>query len=94
MYQVRLQRLSPLPLRWMKRNSSSWLSEKVRNVFLDYFAQENHLILPSSSIIPAKWRNVQPLYFVNAGMVSWRPIFMDEVKAPKRFEQGVANSQK
>ena len=77
-----------------KRNSSKWSSVNVRNTFLDYFKEENHLLVPSKSVIPAKWRNVQPLPFVNAGMVSWRPIFMNEIKTPQRFQQGVANSQR
>ena len=77
-----------------KRYSSSWTSVKVRDSFLSYFSKENHVIVPSSSVIPTKWRNVQPLPFVNAGMVKWRPIFMNEIKSPQRFENGVANSQK
>ena len=94
MLQIRLSRATKLVPWCKKRESSHWSSANVRKTFLDYFADKSHLIVPSNSVIPAKWRNVQPLPFVNAGMVSWRPIFMNEVKAPKRFEQGVANSQK
>ena len=94
MHKIGIGRSSRL-LPWcMKRNSSHWSSANVRRAFLDYFADQNHAVVPSNSIIPTKWRNVQPLPFVNAGMVSWRPIFMNEIKSPKRFEQGVVNSQR
>ena len=94
MFRLRLLRTQGLVPLCNKRNSSNWSSANVRSAFLDYFADENHLVVPSKSIIPAKWRNVQPLPFVNAGMVSWRPIFMNEIKTPQRFQQGVANSQR
>ena len=55
--------------------------------------------VPSSSIIPKKFKNENPtsqnqLPFVNAGMVRWRPIFLNKIPLPERFAGGVANSQK
>ena len=76
------------------RLSSTWSSANVRDKFLNYFEANNHCIVPSSSIIPSKWRNQAPLPFVNAGMVKWRPLFTNELQPPSRFANGVANSQK
>ena len=94
MFRLKLLRIQKCVPWCSKLSSSNWSSANVRNAFLNYFSEQNHLVVPSKSIIPAKWRNVQPLPFVNAGMVSWRPIFMNEIKAPQRFQQGLANSQR
>lgn len=75
-------------------SSSSWSSATVRETFLNYFESNSHCSVPSSSIIPTKWRNQSPLPFVNAGMVRWRPLFTNEIALPSRFESGVVNSQK
>lgn len=95
-----MNKVSLLRPKWPRKfiqcsKASNWSSSKVRSTFLDYFSNEHqHEIVPSSSVIPPKWRNVSPLPFVNAGMVRWRPLFMNELQAPKRFANGVANSQK
>ena len=80
--------------RQVSGSASDWSSDKVRRTFLDFFAQENHAIVPSSSIIPSKWKDTSPLPFVNAGMVKWRPLFTGSVSPPPRFANGVANSQR
>lgn len=50
--------------------------------------------MPSISVIPPKLNNENPLPFVNAGMVRWRPIIQNEIQPPSRFKNGVANSQR
>ena len=52
------------------------------------------LTVPSISVIPPKLNNENPLPFVNAGMVRWRPIIQNEIQPPARFKKGVANSQR
>lgn len=92
--------LSALKLRggqvWcvVSRKNSHLSSNKVRRTFLDFFTKENHLVVPSGSVIPPTFRNSNTLPFVNAGMVRWRPIFMNEIQPPERFKNGIANSQK
>lgn len=76
------------------RANSSWSSADVRDTFLRYFESNSHCTVPSSSVLPTKWRNQTPLPFVNAGMVQWRPLFTNEILVPSRFENGVANCQK
>lgn len=49
------------------------LSEKIRQMFLDYFRQNNHAIYPSSSLLP---HNDNSLTFVNAGMVQFKDVFL------------------
>jgi alanyl-tRNA synthetase len=91
---LRLLGYQPRSCHSSSRKNSFWSGSKVRQTFLDYFEREQHLIVPSSSVIPTKLRGESPLPFVNAGMVKWRPIFTDEVQPPARFMDGVANSQK
>ncbi len=93
MIRLKLHTISQLP-RCAKRYKSNWASSDVRAAFLDFFKDEKHEVMPSASIIPTKWRNISPPPFVNAGMVQWRPLIMNDVELPKRFENGVANSQR
>lgn len=55
--------------------SSKWL----RAEFLNYFQGLDHLILPSSSLIP---KEDPTLLFSNAGMNQFKPIFLGAQKAP------------
>ena len=43
----------------------TWSSAEARTAFIKYFEQQDHLFVPSSSVIPNK---VQGTYFTNAGM--------------------------
>lgn len=66
---------SPL-LRKMSSSSqhdpSTWSSSRIRQEFLDYFAQNNHTFVPSSSTIPY---DDPTLLFANAGMNQVGPRF-------------------
>ncbi|HTF99575.1 MAG TPA: alanine--tRNA ligase [Nitrospirota bacterium] len=47
----------------------------LRKLFLDYFAQRGHKIVPSSSLVP---KNDATLLFTNAGMVQFKGVFLGE----------------
>ncbi|XP_055346940.1 alanine--tRNA ligase, cytoplasmic-like [Paramacrobiotus metropolitanus] len=63
-------------------------SHEIRRRFLDYFAQNNHTIIPSSSVVP---HNDTSLLFVNAGMNQFKHVLLG-TEAPRH--RRVANSQK
>ncbi len=44
----------------------------IRNTFLDYFAREEHEVVPSSPLVP---RNDPTLMFTNSGMVQFKNVF-------------------
>ncbi len=54
-------------------------TKALRTTFLDYFASQSHLIVPSSSLIPS---NDPSLLFTNAGMVQFKDIFLGLEKPP------------
>ncbi len=63
-------------------------SKEVRQLFLDFFGQKGHEIVPSSSVLPQK---DPTLLFTNAGMVQFKSVFLgDETRPYKR----AATSQK
>ena len=55
----------------------SLTSHEIRKLFLDYFAQQQHAIVPSSSLIPA---GDPTLLFANAGMVQFKDLFLGKEK--------------
>src|SRR6187431_2852661 len=61
---------------------------EIRSAFLDYFAQNGHEQVPSSSLVP---RNDPTLMFTNAGMVQFKNVFTG---AEKRPYSRAATSQK
>ena len=60
----------------------------IRAGFLDYFAKTNHVVRPSSSLVP---QGDATLLFTNAGMVQFKNIFTG---AEKPFAPRAATSQK
>lgn len=48
-------------------------SSEIRQAFLNYFAQQQHHIVPSSSLVPT---NDPTLLFTNAGMVQFKDVFL------------------
>ena len=51
----------------------------IRRIFLEYFQERGHEIVPSSSLVPA---DDQTLMFTNAGMVQFKRIFQGELDPP------------
>jgi alanyl-tRNA synthetase len=51
----------------------------IRSAFLDYFARNDHEIVPSSPLVP---RNDPTLLFTNAGMVQFKNVFTGLEKRP------------
>ncbi len=52
-------------------------SAEIRQAFLDYFKQNGHQVVSSSSLIPA---NDPTLMFTNAGMVQFKDVFLGDEK--------------
>lgn len=61
---------------------------ELRKKFLDYFGQQDHLILPSASLIP---KNDPSLLFTVAGMVPFKPYYQGKEVPP---HPRIATSQK
>lgn len=51
----------------------------LRQAFLDYFVQQGHTIVPSSSLVP---HNDPTLLFTNAGMVQFKDVFLGQEQRP------------
>lgn len=54
-------------------------TSKVRDLFLDYFSSQDHLIMPSFSLVP---QNDPTLLLIGAGMAPLKPFFTGEKKPP------------
>ncbi|MEH6822944.1 MAG: alanine--tRNA ligase [Motiliproteus sp.] len=54
-------------------------SAKIRQAFLDYFEQQGHSVVSSSSLVPG---NDPTLLFTNAGMVQFKDVFLGTDKRP------------
>ncbi len=50
-------------------------SNELRKLFIDYFSQKGHKVVPSSSLVP---KNDPSLLFTNAGMVQFKSVFLGE----------------
>src|ERR1700680_4312603 len=56
-----------------------WTTDKIRQSFLDFFAERGHQVVPSASLIP---KGDPTLLFVNAGMVPFKDYFLGVRTAP------------
>lgn len=54
-------------------------SNDIRTLFLNYFREHGHEVVPSSSLIP---NNDPTLLFTNAGMVQFKDVFLGSEKRP------------
>jgi alanyl-tRNA synthetase len=54
-------------------------SADIRKIFLDFFREKGHEIVPSSSLVPG---NDATLLFTNAGMVQFKDVFLGQEKRP------------
>lgn len=54
-------------------------SNQIRQCFLDYFKQLQHMLVPSSSLVPS---DDPSLLFTNAGMVQFKDVFLGTEKRP------------
>jgi len=54
-------------------------SAEIRQAFLEYFKEQGHTVVPSSSLVPG---NDPTLLFTNAGMVQFKDVFLGQDKRP------------
>jgi alanyl-tRNA synthetase len=65
-----------------------WTTDRIRQSFLDFFAERGHTIVPSASLIP---KGDPTLLFTNAGMVQFKDYFLG-IRTPT--SKRVVNCQK
>ncbi|WP_457832752.1 alanine--tRNA ligase-related protein, partial [Staphylococcus aureus] len=59
-------------------NKPAYLSAAdVRRAFLEFFREQGHAVVPSSSLVPG---NDPTLLFTNAGMVQFKDVFLGKEK--------------
>ena len=63
-------------------------SAEIRDAFLDYFADKQHEIVPSSSLIPG---NDPTLLFTNSGMVQFKDVFLGDDR--REFGRAVSSQR-
>ncbi|PKY11172.1 alanine--tRNA ligase [Acidithiobacillus marinus] len=63
-------------------------AQAIRQAFLDFFVEQGHQIVPSSSLIP---RNDPTLLFTNAGMVPFKDVFLGLEQRP--YQRAVSSQR-
>ena len=63
---------------------------EIRRRFLDYFARQQHVVRPSSSLVPG---DDPTLLFTNAGMVQFKKVFLGQ-ESPPDGKRRATTSQK
>ena len=63
-------------------------SAEIRDAFLNYFADKQHEIVPSSSLVPG---NDPTLLFTNSGMVQFKDVFLGDDK--RDFRRAVSSQR-
>src|SRR5210317_2079794 len=63
-------------------------SAEIRKLFLNYFSERNHEVVPSSSLVPA---NDPTLLFTNAGMVPFKEVFTGQEK--RKYVRAVSSQR-
>ena len=63
-------------------------SAEIRDAFLNYFADKQHEIVPSSSLVP---ENDPTLLFTNSGMVQFKDVFLGDDK--RDFKRAVSSQR-
>lgn len=75
-------------------DTSKWPSNKIRQTFVDFFAEKhNHTYVPSSCVVP---HDDPTILFANAGMNQFKPIFLGQATPDSALGKlkRAANSQK
>ncbi len=60
-------------------SETTWSWTRIRETFLQFFAQRGHAVVPSSSLVPA---GDPTLLFTNAGMVQFKNVFLGLEQRP------------
>ncbi|SDK72454.1 alanine--tRNA ligase [Microbulbifer yueqingensis] len=63
-------------------------SAQIRDAFLNYFAEQGHTVVPSSSLVPG---NDPTLMFTNAGMVQFKDTFLGH--EPRPYTRAVSSQR-
>ncbi|WP_193165855.1 alanine--tRNA ligase [Microbulbifer hainanensis] len=63
-------------------------SAEIRDAFLNYFAEQGHQVVPSSSLVPG---NDPTLMFTNAGMVQFKDTFLGQ--EPRPYNRAVSSQR-
>ncbi|MEN9235549.1 MAG: alanine--tRNA ligase-related protein, partial [Gloeomargarita sp. GMQP_bins_25] len=55
-----------------------WTGDRIRQTFLEFYAQRQHRVLPSASLIPSD----PTVLLTIAGMLPFKPVFLGQQPAP------------